>query len=86
MKYFAEILAALFVVLTVILGYILYVVVVAAVQEGYITIFATAYALGFVSPVLIYIQIRRIFFTTSSLNSSVFNTAMGAMDDLRGFL
>jgi hypothetical protein len=74
MKYFAEILAALFVVLTVILGYILYVVVVAAVQEGYITIFATAYALGFVSPVLIYIQ------------SSVFNTAMGAMDDLRDFL
>jgi hypothetical protein len=75
MKYFAEALVLTLIISILALLYALSQIIVVAMQEGYITMFIPVYILGFISPILIYVQLMRVF-TAAPANTSGLNTTM----------
>ena len=80
MKYFAEALVLTLIISILALLYASSQIIIVALQEGYLSTIAMVYIAGFLSPILIYVQMMRTAanHTTSALNTSM-NDVLGML-------
>jgi hypothetical protein len=76
MKHFAELLALTFVLCSIIFAYVVAQIVLILVASGVITVFAMGFILGFLTPIVIAVQLLRG--SICNYTPSVFNTSMNS--------